>query len=186
MKLIVGLGNPGIQYALTRHNVGFMVVDHLVIRNSLGEFKEDFYGAYLKTKINNETYIIYKPYTYMNDSGRGIRAIVDFFKIDLEDILVIHDDLDLPCGKVRIRKNGGSGGHNGIKSVIEHLGSEDFKRIRIGIAKPENHEIINYVLGKLTNDEVPPIKEALEIASKAIIDWSNNTFDIVMNKYNVN
>ncbi len=186
MKLIVGIGNPGLEYQLTRHNVGFMVIDHLAIKlgYKLDNFKDGYFGGYIKTKINNEDVILFKPYTYMNDSGRGVIAIVNFFKINLDDIVVIHDDLDLETGYLRIRKNGGSGGHNGIKSIISNLNSEEFKRIRIGIAKDKNIDVVNYVLGKFTKEEQTLIKPTLDLASNAIIDMTTNTFDNVMNKYN--
>jgi len=184
MKLIVGLGNPGIEYAMTRHNIGFMCVDHIVKVNDLGDFKEGFEGLYLKTKINSEDFIFYKPTTYMNDSGRGLIQIVQFFKISLEDIVIISDDLDLPTGSVRIRKKSSSGGHNGLKSIFQYLGTEEIKRIRVGIDKSKATNIINYVLGSLTEEEKPLIKEALEIVNKAIIEYSKSSFDIVMSKYN--
>mgnify|MGYP003318974964 CR=1 FL=1 len=184
MKLIVGLGNPGKEYESTRHNIGFMTIDQ--IANKLGSltFKEDFFGAYSKLTINNENVILFKPYTYMNDSGRAVRAIVDFYKIDIDDILIIHDDLDLPTGQIRLRKDGGSGGHNGIKSIISNLNSESFKRLRIGIDKDKNNNIINYVLGKFSKEESEIIKNSLIAAAEACILWPSTTFEIVMSKYN--
>ena len=184
MKLIVGLGNPGSEYQKTRHNIGFMVVDALLKKLNIISLKEDFFGAYIKTKIQNEDFIIYKPYTFMNDSGRGVISIVNFFKIDLDDILVIHDDLDLPNGLVRLRKDGSSGGHNGIKSVIANLNSEKFKRLRIGIEKDPNIPVIDYVLGKFNKEQEEQIKIAISHSVEAICAWASNDFDVVMSKYN--
>lgn len=184
MKLIVGLGNPGIEYALTRHNIGFMVIDHMAANNDFGNEKKGFDGVYYKTKIKGEDFIFFKPYTYMNNSGYAVRQIVDYFKIPLEDVLVIHDDLDLPTGSLRIRERCSSGGHNGIKSIISHLGTDNFKRFRIGIAKPGHSSIIDFVLGKLNEEEKVAIKQALINSSDAIKAWSKLPFNQVMSLYN--
>lgn len=184
MKLIVGLGNPGKEYEKNRHNVGFMTIDNYVNKENLGSFKEGYFGEYIKTKINSEDIIFYKPFTFMNDSGRGVIAIVNFFKINISDILVIHDDLDLGIGFVRLRKNGSSGGHNGIKSIIANLGTEQFKRLRIGIDKPKFATVVDYVLGNFTKEEKELIDKAIEISRNAINEWTKSDFDIVMSKYN--
>lgn len=185
MKLIVGLGNPGNEYAMTRHNVGFMVIDHIAITKELGNEKKSFDGGYYRQKINGEDFIFFKPYTYMNNSGYAVRQIVDYFKIPVENIIVIHDDLDLPIGYLRIREHCSSGGHNGIKSIIEHLGTDQFKRFRIGIAKVGHEQIIDYVLGKLSEEEKPLIKEAIVKASDAALSWSKLPFAQVMSNYNI-
>ncbi len=185
MKLIVGLGNPGNEYAMTRHNVGFMVIDHLALKNNFGNEKKAFDGGYYKVKINGEDIVFFKPYTYMNNSGYAVRQIVDFFKISIDNIVVIHDDLDLPTGYLRIREHCSSGGHNGIKSIIEHLGTDQFKRFRIGIAKVGHNQIVDYVLGKLNDEEKPLIKEAIDRAGEASLAWSKLPFEQVMNRYNI-
>ena len=184
MRLVVGLGNPGIQYAMTRHNIGFMVVDHLLNKIDLGTERQGFSGVYYKGKINGEDVIILKPHTYMNNSGLSVRQIVDYFKIDINDILVINDDLELPTGYFRLREHCHSGGHNGIKSIDAHLGTDMYKRLRVGIGKDVNIPVVDYVLGKLTEEEKPLIKEAIEVAANAVNDWFAMPFDRVMNKYN--
>ena len=184
MKLVVGLGNPGNEYAMTRHNIGFMVVDTLLKKVDLGRERNDFSGVYYKGKIAGQDVIVLKPHTYMNNSGISVREVVDYFKINLEDILVINDDLDLPTGYVRLREHCHCGGHNGIKSIDFHLNTNIYKRIRIGISKNPNIPVVDYVLGKLTEEEKPLIKKAIDEASNAIIDWMSLPFDQVMNKYN--
>lgn len=184
MKLIVGLGNIGNEYAMTRHNIGFMVVDHLLNLVDLGNGKQGFAGTYYNGRINGENVIVLKPSTYMNNSGESVKQIVDYFKIDLDDIVVIHDDLDLPTGFLRLREHGADGGHNGIKSIDLHLGSQNYKRIRIGIGRDTFIPVVDYVLGKLSEEEKPLIKESLDLAAKAIIDWTKLPFNQVMNKYN--
>ena len=135
MKLVVGLGNKGREYENTRHNMGFMLVDrYLQYKNITDKFKEKFNAMYIETTINNEKVIFIKPMTYMNNSGIAVRSFVDFYKLNSEDVLVISDDLDLDLGKFRLRRNGSSGGHNGLKSIISHLGTNNFKRLRIGIS----------------------------------------------------
>lgn len=184
MKLIVGLGNPGIKYAMTRHNVGFMVIDHIFSILSLTNEKEGFKGSYIKTNINGEDVIFLKPLTYMNNSGISVQEIVNYYKISIENVLVIHDDLDLPVGYLRLRERSSSGGHNGIKSIIECLNSDCFKRIRIGISKDKQIETADYVLGKFSLEEKVLIKKALELAAEASLDWLKEDFNKTMNKYN--
>src|SRR5690606_5529715 len=126
MKCIVGLGNPGKKYQSTRHNIGFMVIDELLSRQNLSLNKDKFKGKYTQTIINGEKVLLLEPQTYMNLSGESLRPLMDYYDIDVEDIIVIYDDLDLPTGKVRLRQKGGHGGHNGIRSIIDHLGTKDF------------------------------------------------------------
>lgn len=188
MKLIVGLGNPGIKYENTRHNIGFKTIDFLI--NKLRDdynFKliNKFNAQIIEIKNNQDKIILVKPLTYMNLSGEAIIRIVKWYKLDLEDILVIHDDLDLPVGKIRFRLKGGSGGHNGISSLIQHLGTENFKRIKIGIDRPCYGDVVNYVLTNFNKDEKILIDQVIIDASDGIIDWLMGTdFINVMNKYN--
>ena len=162
MKLIVGLGNPGKQYDQTRHNIGFIVIDELVHRFQIALDQTKFKGIYGSTIINGEKIFLLKPLTYMNLSGESIGAFMDYFQMDLEDLLVIYDDLDLPVGKIRLRQKGSAGGHNGIKSAIAHLGTQQFNRIRVGINRPSNGmAIADYVLGRFAKDEQEMIKEAV-------------------------
>ena len=143
MKLIVGLGNPGKEYSGTRHNVGFAVIDELSNEYSIDVSKGKFKGVYGEGRINNERVILLKPLTYMNLSGESIKAVSDFYKIPVEDIIVIYDDISLPVGGLRIREKGSAGGHNGIKSIIAHLKTDEFPRIKVGVgSKPEGGEIL--------------------------------------------
>ena len=187
MKLIIGLGNFPSEYDNTKHNVGFMVIDAWLKKNNTFLDKNEFNGWFRKfNNKNGEPFIIAKPYTYMNLSGQFIQQITNFYKISYNDILVIVDDLDTNLGNVRIRLSGGSGGHNGIKNIIELLGTENIKRIRIGIDKPnDKNQIINYVLKKFSSDELVKLKPCIEIATNVIDDFANDiNFDIIMNKYN--
>lgn len=151
MKLIVGLGNPGKEYENTRHNIGFMVLDHYLDENN---WKKKFDGLYQIIMIGQEKVLFLKPHTFMNLSGNSVRKAVDFYGIEISDILVIQDDLDLPFGKHRIKKNSTAGGHNGIKSIISSLGTDAFCRLKLGIAHDSNFDTIDYVLGKFSKDDI--------------------------------
>jgi len=185
MKLIVGLGNPGKQYDQTRHNIGFTVIDELARRFHIALDQAKFKGLYGSTIINGEKIFLLKPLTYMNLSGESIGPFMDYFQIDLDDLLVIYDDLDLPVGKIRLRQKGSAGGHNGIKSAIAHLGTQQFNRIRVGINRPSNGmAITDYVLGRFLNDEQEMIRKAVEQSSNACEEWIKTPFLQVMNIYN--
>ena len=184
MKLIVGLGNPGKDYENTRHNVGFMVMDRLsdVMNVSISTTK--FKGEYVKFKYHGEDVILLKPMTYMNNSGESVRQVMDYFKIDVEDLLVVYDDMDMPVGKLRLRQSGSAGGHNGVKSVIAHTNTQNFKRIRVGIDKHPRIKVVDYVLGRFQKDEQPLIDQGVEDAVKAIETYLNKGFVAAMNVYN--
>ncbi len=152
MKLLVGLGNPGTEYAKTRHNMGFQAVDELVRRFSFDAFKSEHKGLLAKGQIANERCLILKPETYMNLSGESVQSVMAFYKIQPQDIVVFHDDLDLPVGKVKVKIGGGSGGHNGIKNIDSHIGA-NYMRVRIGVDKNKMIDTANYVLGKPSADE---------------------------------
>lgn len=181
MKLIVGLGNPGKEYVKTRHNVGFIVIDKYV-RNSIWSEKKDF--SIIDMTINNEKILCLKPLTYMNLSGRVVAQIANYYKIVPENILVIHDDLDLPIGKYRLKINSSSGGHNGIKDIELHLGTKSFARLKIGIGNNKFEKTKNYVLNNLSTTEI----EFLE--SSKIADIINsfivNGIEKTMNDFNNN
>ena len=184
MKLVVGLGNKGREYENTRHNMGFMLVDrYLQYKNITDKFKEKFNAMYIETTINNEKVIFIKPMTYMNNSGIAVRAFVDFYKLNSEDILVISDDLDLDLGKFRLRRNGSSGGHNGLKSIISHLGTNDFKRLRIGISNDKD-DVINYVLSKFSKKELNDIDTMFDTLVDVLDDYFVMDFTSLMSKYN--
>lgn len=185
MKLIVGLGNPGKQYDQTRHNIGFMVIDAIADRLHISLDQAKFKGIYGVGHINGEKVFLLKPLTYMNLSGESIGALMNFYQIDTEDLLVIYDDLDFPVGKIRLRQRGSAGGHNGIKSTIAHIGTQQFNRIRVGINRPSNGmTITDYVLGRFTKDEQELIKPAVERSADACEEWLEKPFLQVMNTYN--
>ncbi len=183
MKLIVGLGNPGKEYEMTRHNIGFYFLDLFANKNNIS-FKEKFNGLYAKVKINDEDVILLKPQTYMNLSGESVIMFKNYFKIDSKDILVIHDDLDLEFGRIKLKENGSSGGHNGIKNIILNLNTENFKRLKIGISKSNLVDTKDYVLGHFTKEE----QEELKIKENEVINIIEEFFKIpfndLMSKYN--
>jgi PTH1 family peptidyl-tRNA hydrolase len=184
MKLIVGLGNPGKKYQKTRHNVGFMFVDKIV--ESYNEkFKLDKarLAEIAEVNINGEKVIFMKPQTYMNLSGSAVSLVKAFYKIDIEDILIVYDDLDLDLARIKIKPSGSSGGHNGIKSLISSLGTQDIKRVRVGISKG-NTDTIDYVLGNFNKVEKKEIDMVIELAPSIAIDFVELSFDALMNKYN--
>ena len=183
MKLIVGLGNPGNEYNNTRHNIGFYYLD--LFANKLNiSFKEKFNGMYCKIKIGNEDVILLKPLTFMNLSGESVIKFVNYFKIKVEDILVIHDDLDINLGRIKLKDNGSSGGHNGIKNIIFNLNSENFKRLKIGISKNNNYDTKDYVLGHFTREEQEIIKSNEEKILNILNDYFKLPFNDLMSKYN--
>lgn len=184
MRLIVGLGNPGNEYANTRHNVGFLIVDALASSLKNDNWKSNFKGKYIKTKMVNEDIILLKPETYMNLSGESVRSIMDFFHIQADEILVIYDDVDLVPGALRIRSSGSSGGHNGMKSIISHIGTTEFKRFRIGIGKDAVKPTADHVLSNFTKEESELIKNVTTTTIQAIQAWLTQPFEIVMNKFN--
>lgn len=183
MKLIVGLGNPGKEYELTRHNCGFRVIDAFADMVGIDIDREQFKGVYGKFKFDDEDIILFKPMTYMNLSGTAVQEIVHFFKINLEDILVVYDDMAVQPGKIRLRMNGSSGGQKGIQNIIDNLGSDQIKRIRVGIGEPK-FDSVNFVLGKPSGDEAIAIDSAIERATKAIREYLNHDFQNAMSKYN--
>lgn len=186
MKLIVGLGNPEIKYAFTRHNTGFLAVDELLHRlGNISLDKDKFNGIFTKTKIENEDVIIAKPMTYMNNSGEFIRPLADFYKINYSDIIVIYDELALPIGRIRVTKEGSAAGHNGIKSIIANLGTEKFIKVRIGIKddKPFISQI-DFVLMKYSPDELKEQKKNIDRAVDAAISVIKNGIDKTMNDFN--
>ncbi|WP_017729505.1 aminoacyl-tRNA hydrolase [Halalkalibacterium ligniniphilum] len=185
MKLIVGLGNPGAKYAGTRHNVGFDIIDRCAENLQLEMNQTKFKGLYGSIIRNGEKVFLLKPQTYMNLSGESVRPFMDYYQIPLEDLLVIYDDLDLPVGKIRIRVKGSSGGHNGIKSLIAQLGTQEFKRIRVGVDRPPaGVSVVNHVLGGYRPEERPHIEQAIDLSAKAAEQWISRPFLEVMNEFN--
>ena len=181
MKLIVGIGNPGKEYENTRHNVGFMVLDAY-----LGDvsYQEKFNALYTKKIIDGETVYFLKPLTYVNNSGQAVAAFMKYFDIDIKDLLVIHDDLDEDVGKYKLKINSSSGGHNGIKSIISHLNSQAFLRLKIGINSEYRKDTIDFVLGKFSKSEMGVFKGNLETYKDIIDSFVKNGTDKTMNIYN--
>lgn len=187
MKLIVGLGNPGSEYAYTRHNIGFLAIDKLVTKFNLAKPRSVFNAFVWETTINNEKVLFCKTQTFMNLSGDAVLLIKQFYKILLEDIIVIYDDKDLPFNVLKLKKNGSSSGHNGIKYLIHKLGSENFFRIKLGIDKHSQIPLRNWVLGKFTADQLAIIdNDLLERVSQIISQHliKGDSFDKLMSLYN--
>ena len=186
MYLIVGLGNPENEYASTRHNMGFCTINKLAKEYNIEVTKSKFNSLYGTGIIEGEKVILLKPQTYMNSSGEAVIDFMDFYKLDLENLIIIYDDIEIEKGQIRIRKKGSSGNHNGMKSVISMLQSEEFTRIRIGIGKPEHsNDMINYVIGKITEEEKEKLEPGIEKAKLATIEILKSGVDIAMNKYNL-
>jgi len=183
MKLIVGLGNPGREYKDTRHNYGFKVVDAFADAIGVEFNKEDFDGVYAKFKVDDEDVILFKPLTYMNLSGTAVQKIVHFYKIDVDDIVVVFDDLAIKPGEIRLRLEGSSGGQKGMQNIIDNLGTQNIKRIRIGTGEP-TFDTIDYVLGKPTKEELPLLEKAVDRAVGALKEYLNHDFQNAMSKYN--
>lgn len=185
MKLIVGLGNPGLRYQATRHNIGFMFVDEIASKLKI-EFNlnKQLKSLIANTTFNGEKIILIKPQTFMNLSGEAVLAVTNYYKIDVSDILIVYDDLDLPVGKIRIRKNGSSGGHKGMSNIIELMKTSEIKRIRIGIMNNSKIDTVDYVLGKFSEDDKALINLAISQAQKMLESYLVDTFDDFMNKFN--
>ena len=184
MKIIVGLGNPGKDYKDTRHNIGFMVLEELASRYTVEKQESRFDAIIGHVRIGTEKVLLVKPLTYMNLSGKAVQPLMHWYKLELEDLMVVYDDMDLPMGSLRIRASGGSGGHNGIASISERLASKDFARSRIGIGRPEVGEAVGWVLGKFSSDEKEQIQIVVKNAADALEKWAKNGITEAMNAYN--
>ncbi len=181
MKLVVGLGNPGKEYQNTRHNVGFIILDNYFSNVTWNKDKD---AEYITANHNGEKVIFLKPMTYMNLSGKAVSRIANYYKIEASDIIIIHDDLDLESGKYRLKTNSSSGGHNGIKSIIEMLGTNKFSRLKVGIGHSDKIDTRNYVLNKLSIEELSMLKSNKYI--EIINYFLENGIDKTMNRYNSN
>src|SRR5690625_1467552 len=185
MKCIVGLAHPGRKYRKTRHNIGFMVIDELLKRQNWSLNKTKFNGKYSIEFFNQDKIVLLQPQTFMNLSGDSVKPLMDFYQISPENLLVIYDDLDLPTGKIRLRKTGGHGGHNGMRSIIQSLGTKDFNRIRIGIDRAEvGTTVTDYVLSRFNKKELAEVEESIQRATDACESWFSKPFQEVMNEYN--
>ena len=185
MKLITGLGNVGEKYLFTRHNAGFMTVDKIALDNNL-EFKEDKKLKSLITKFKNieDDILLIKPTTFMNLSGEAVSAVMNYYKIDIKDILIIYDDISLDLGRIRFRANGSDGGHNGIKSIIKHLGTKDFNRLKIGIGPQPSIPSEEFVLQNFSKEQMPELKNIITKASESAIFTLLNGIEKAQNNYN--
>lgn len=184
MKLIVGLGNPGKEYEDTRHNVGFMVLDSFARKHNLSFQKEKFQGIYTEFVYSDEKIILLKPQSYMNLSGEVVSKYVHYFKISTDDILIVHDDLDLDLGVFKLKPSGSSGGHNGLKNIELHLQTKYYKRCKIGISNNKKMDTKDYVLGKFSKEEKEILQPILDLSSEILESFIKMDFDLLMNRYN--
>jgi len=185
MYMIAGLGNPGPEYENTRHNVGFRVIDCLAEKAGIQVSERKHFALEGRGMIGGQRVLLLKPQTYMNNSGQSLRAAADFYRIAPEEIIVISDDIDLEEGRLRIRLRGSAGGHNGLKSVISHLGSQEFMRVRVGIGgKPEGWDLADYVLGHLKGNDEKRVAEACALAAEAVGVMLSEGGAAAMNRYN--
>ena len=186
-KLIVGLGNPGDKYFETKHNVGFMLVDKMCKELNL-KFTADkiFQADIASTFLNGEKVYFAKPTTFMNESGKAVHALLTYYGLDIDDLLVIYDDLDMEVGKIRLRTKGSAGGHNGIKSIIKHIGTQEFKRVKIGIGRPKNNmSVIHHVLVKFDEEDYISILNTLDKVDSAVNHYlQTENFEQTMQQYN--
>ncbi|MCE5048942.1 aminoacyl-tRNA hydrolase [Staphylococcus equorum] len=186
MKCIVGLGNIGKRFEQTKHNIGFEVIDYMLDQNQFSLDKQKFKGAYTIERIGGEKVMFIEPLTMMNLSGEAVGPLMKYYDIDIDDLVVLYDDLDLPQGEIRLRQKGSAGGHNGIESMIQVLGTDQFKRIRIGVDRPSNGmSIVDYVLQKFSKQEMQIMNKVIEHSARAVEAYiESSRFDRVMNEYN--
>ena len=185
MYIVVGLGNPENEYSNTRHNMGFDTINKLAKQYNIEISKTNFKGQYGTGIIENEKVILLKPQTYMNLSGESVKEIINFYKINTDQLIIIYDDIDIEAGTIKLRKTGGPGNHNGMKSVINEIETQKFPRIRVGIGKPEHKgDLINYVIGKIPENEKEILDKGTTLAKDAIVEIIKNGIDIAMNKFN--
>lgn len=184
MYIIAGLGNPGKKYENTRHNIGFITLDYLAERHDIKINKIKHKALVGEGRISGQKVLLVQPQTYMNLSGESLREVMDYYKVDIEDMIVIYDDIDLEAGAVRIRKKGGPGTHNGMRSIVQHLGT-DFPRIRMGIGKDRRGDLVDFVLGGFTKEDKEVLEPAIERAALAIEMYIGEGIEKAMNQYNI-
>lgn len=186
MYMVVGLGNPGPEYAGTRHNMGFRLVDELAYRLKVPVSKPLFKALTGRALVSGKAVILAKPMTYMNLSGNSVAALMNWYKISAAGLVVVYDDVDLPPGKIRVRPRGGHGGHRGMESIIERLGSSDFARVRVGVGRPPHpeYDVADWVLGRLTGEEEALAGQALERAADAVMTLVSQGTEEAMNRFN--
>ena len=185
IRFVIGLGNPGLEYRNTRHNIGFMVLKELRSRWDFGKAKRKFIAKCWQGMINDNEVLLAEPQTYMNRSGESVREIVNFYKPECSNIIIVMDDLALPIGQIRIRPSGSAGGHKGLRNILEVIGTDELTRMRVGIGQPpEGIDPIDYVLGKFNKEEKIIVSKSIKLAADAIEDWVKNGTTYVMNHYN--
>ena len=185
MFLIVGLGNPGVEYAATRHNIGFDMITYLSDKYNIPVNSREGKALVGKGLLAGEKVMLAQPQTYMNLSGESVRALMDYYKIDIEDLLVIYDDISLDVGQIRMRGKGSAGGHNGIKSIIQHTGTQEFARIKIGVGqKPEGGDLVKHVLGRFSREEDGMFRDVFALAEEGLLAWLQEDMKSAMNKVN--
>jgi PTH1 family peptidyl-tRNA hydrolase len=182
-KVVVGLGNPGRRYDGTRHNVGYAVVDVLASSPRAGRFQSRFQARVAELDEGDCKVVLVKPETFMNLSGQCVRQVVDFYRLELPDLLVVCDDINLPLGKLRVRARGSHGGHNGLRDIQNHLGTTEYSRLRIGVSAPDE-DAIEHVLGRFRPSERPAIEDAVVRAAQAVAVWVHQGVEVCMNQYN--
>ncbi len=186
MKAIIGLGNPGKDYQRTRHNLGFMAVDEIAKSLNVNLTKIKFKSVYADINYKGEKILLVKPQTYMNNSGEAVRDLMNFYKLNPEDIIVIYDDVDIEFAGVRVRMKGSGGSHNGMKSIITQIKSDQFPRIRVGVGKKhQSQDLANFVLSAFSKDEMDEIEIAIKNAGEAALTFVSKGIDIAMNAYNI-
>lgn len=182
--MVVGLGNPGPSYANTRHNVGFAVIERLAAKLNAPNPRRLHAALVSQCEVGDQTLVLVQPMTYMNRSGQAVRPLLDSFGLTPGDLLVVYDDVALPVGTLRIRRRGSAGGHNGMKSVISSLNSEEFARLRIGVGSPEEKDLADYVLSPFRLSERPLVDAAIEAAAEAVLVWVTSGVEEAMNRFN--
>lgn len=185
MKIVVGLGNPGKEYELTKHNIGFLVVDAIAETHMHTPWKEDFKALITTIQVDGEKVLLVKPQTFMNNSGESVGPLMRYYKVAPEDVYCIYDDMDLPVGKIRIRPNGSAGGHNGIKSLIAHMGTNEFPHFRFGIGRPlPQWTVVDHVLAPFPEDQQEKVAKGIKDMAKAVVGTLEVGIDRGMNLYN--
>jgi PTH1 family peptidyl-tRNA hydrolase len=184
MKVVVGLGNPAGRYTGTRHNVGYAVVDSLAKAPGVERFQSRFQAQVAESRQGETKVLLVKPETFMNLSGRSVRQVMDFYQLEIPDLLVVCDDVNLPLGKIRLRSRGTHGGHNGLRDIQAHLGTNEYSRLRLGVDLPAGSDMVDYVLGRFRPSEQVVMDEAIGTAAQAVAIWVERGIDVCMNQYN--
>ncbi|MCH5251431.1 MAG: aminoacyl-tRNA hydrolase [Lachnospiraceae bacterium] len=184
MYLIVGLGNPGVEYAATRHNIGFDMITYLCDKYGISLRSREHKALVGKGVIDGWKVMLAQPQTFMNLSGESVRALADYYKIDLDEIIIIYDDISLEVGQIRVRKKGSAGGHNGIKNIISHLGTQEFARIKIGVGGPGRGDLVKHVLGRFSREEDGMFRDIFSLAEEAVLAIMEEGVESAMNRVN--